>query len=246
MAGQSLNQVLASWVFDPLVPKEMAYNDGDLLAHYQVPLIDGDSIFMESKSGSYHKNAYSTEIWSENGYKWMNGQLTSIWRFTSDWTAAGSQIDFWEPVFHGALANGYIYVPGAGGTLFKLNKASGAVVKRINPFSGISPTIVVAGVPTVDGSGNIYYNVIQQFNAGVGVSFYAHDIVDSWLVKVAPDDSIKKVSYSTLVTATAANSWPSPKLTTRVSASLMKKTCRGRRVLRRSPSRYLVEQRVRR
>lgn len=48
----------------------------------------------------------------------------------------------------------------------------------------IDPAIIVAGVPVTDGNGNIYYNVIQQHNTGTGSSFYQHDIVDSWLVKV--------------------------------------------------------------
>src|SRR5262249_26087639 len=63
---------------------------------------------------------------------------------------------------------------------------------------------------TADASGNIFYNAIQQFNGGNGVSFYKHDIVDSWLVKVAPDDSTATVSYAVLVSRTAANSAPSP------------------------------------
>jgi len=132
---------------------------------------------------------------------------------TSDWTAPGSQADFWEPVFHGVLANGSIYVPGAGGTLFRLDEATGAIVLRINPFGGkIDPAIVVAGMPTADQKGNIYYNAIQQFNAGNGVGFYQHDIVDSWLVKVAPDNSVSKASYSILSaqTATATGSDPAP------------------------------------
>jgi hypothetical protein len=211
VAGQPLNRILASIVYDPLVPDEMAANDGDLLAHYQVPLIDNDKIFMSFKSGTYNKNRYSTQIWGENGFQWQNGQLVQTWSFTSDWTAAGSQVDFWEPVFHGVLANDFVYVPGAGGTLIKLDEATGAVVSRINPFGGkIDPTIIVAGAPTVDAAGNIYYNAIQQFNAGAGESFYQHDIVDSWLVKVAASDAVTKVSYSVLVTATAAGSLPSP------------------------------------
>src|SRR5260370_18206838 len=120
-------------------------------------------------------------------------------------------MDFSEPVFHAVLANGFIYVPGAGGTLFKLNTSTGAVVSRINPFgSKIDPTIIVAGVPTTDGSGNIYYNAIQQDNPGTGITFYQHDIVASWLVKVAPDDSAAKVSYSLLRPTTAPGSLPSP------------------------------------
>jgi hypothetical protein len=212
VAGQPLNRILASVVYDQLVPAEMAANGGELLAHYQVPLIDGSSsIYMEFKSGSYNKNTYSTETWGENGFQWQNGQLVQIWSFTSDWKAAGSQADFWEPVFHGVLANSYIYVPGAGGTLFKLDPRTGIVISRINPFgSKIDSSIIVAGVPSTDGSGNIYYNVIQQFNTGVGLSFYKHDIVDSWLVKVAPDDSAAKVSYSVLTAKTASGSLPSP------------------------------------
>jgi hypothetical protein len=212
VSGQSLNKILAFVVYDPLVPAEMAANAGNLLAHYQVPLIDGGNLYMEFKSGTYNKNNYATQVWGENGFQWRNGQLVRIWSFTSDWTAAGSQADFWEPVFHGVLANGFIYVPGAGGTLFRLDTNTGAVRKRINPFGPkIDPTIIVAGVPSSDGGGNIYYNVIQQFNPGTGVSFYQHDIVDSWLVKIGPDDSVTKVSYSALVTQTAANSQPSPK-----------------------------------
>jgi hypothetical protein len=136
VVGQPLNSILTSVVYDPLVPEEMAANQGNLLAHYQVPLIDGANIFMEFKAGVYNKNTYSTEIWGENGFQWQNGKLVRTWSFTSDWAAPGSQGDFWEPVFHGVLANGFIYVPGAGGTLFKLNTTTGSVVSRINPFEG--------------------------------------------------------------------------------------------------------------
>src|SRR5262245_3549895 len=213
VAGQPLNKELADIVYDPLVPAETGANQGELLAHYQVPLIDGSSIFMEFKSGTYNKNRYDTEIWGENGFQWINGQLTQIWSFTSDWKAPGSQGDFWEPVFHAVLANGYIYVPGAFGTIFKLRKSDGGVVSRINPFSGLDPTIIVAGVLSVDSTGNIYYNAIQQFNPGTGISFYAHDIVDSWLVKVNPLDSVATMSYSVLTTATAAGSQTAPQPT---------------------------------
>src|SRR6266567_688110 len=210
IAGQPLNRELADIVYDPLVPAEMAANGGDLLAHYQVPLIDNStSIFMEFKSGTYNKNRYDTQIWGENGYQWSNGQLVQVWSFTSDWKAPGSQADFWEPVFHGVLANGYIYVPGAGGTIFKLKKTDGSVVSRINPFPSLDPSIVVASVLTADSAGNIYYNAIQQHNSGNG-SFYQHDIADSWLVKVGPLDSTNKVSYSVLTAQTATGSLPAP------------------------------------
>src|SRR5579864_7833669 len=85
VAGQPLNNILTSIVYDPLVPQEMAANQNNLLAHYQVPHIDGANIYMEFKSGTYNKNAYSTEIWGENGFQWQNGKLVQTWSFTSDW-----------------------------------------------------------------------------------------------------------------------------------------------------------------
>src|SRR5260370_42067456 len=65
VAGQPLNRILTSVVYDPLAPQEMAANQNSLLAHYQVPLIDGANIYMEFKSGAYNKNTYSTEVWGE-------------------------------------------------------------------------------------------------------------------------------------------------------------------------------------
>jgi len=110
--GQPLNRIVADVVYDPLVPKEQNLNDGDLLAHYQVPLVDGDDVYMESKAGSYSKGAYSTQSWHQNRFRWVNGVLTKIWTFDSDWVAPGSQSDFWEPVYHAVLANGFVYDPG--------------------------------------------------------------------------------------------------------------------------------------
>src|SRR5262245_10833195 len=40
VAGQAIRNILASITYDPLVADEMAATGGDLLAHYQVPLID--------------------------------------------------------------------------------------------------------------------------------------------------------------------------------------------------------------
>jgi hypothetical protein len=206
VAGQPLNNILTSLVYDPVVPQEKAANQGNLLAHYQVPLIDGSNIFMEFKSGNYNKNRYDTQTWGENGFRWNGSQLSQVWRFTSDWKAPGSQLDFWEPVFHAVLANGYIYVPGAFGTIFKLRKSDGSVVSRINPFATLDPTIIVAGVLSADSAGNIYYNAIQQYNPGTGISFYQQDIVDSWLVRVDPQDSTVTASYTSLTSVTASNS----------------------------------------
>jgi hypothetical protein len=193
--GQSLNRIVADIVYDPLVRKEQNLNDGDLLAHYQVPLVDGTDVYMESKSGSYSKGQYSTQSWHQNRFTWVNDMLTKVWTFDSDWGAPGSQSDFWEPVYHAVLANGFVYDPGLGGTIFKLNKSDGSVVTRINPFDTIDVNTFTAGPLSADRGGNVYYNVLRLATGG---QFYGKDAIDSWLVRVAPDDSIRIVSYSNL------------------------------------------------
>ena len=193
VAGQNLNRIAADVVYDPLV---QALNDGDLLVHYQVPLVDGNSVFMESKTGEYTAGDYATQQWHQNKFTWVRGQLTKEWTFDSDWAPPGNQHVFWEPVYHAVLANGFVYDPGAGGTIFKLDKATGAAITRINPFGTLidAHTYTVSPI-SVDAAGNLYYNVLKLKDNG---SFYQNDAVDSWLVKVAPDDSIQTVSYTGL------------------------------------------------
>src|SRR5439155_11514003 len=97
VAGQNLNRIAADVVYDPLVPQEQALNDGDLLVHYQVPLVDGNSVFMESKTGEYTAGDYATQQWHQNKFTWVRGQLTKEWTFDSDWAPPGNQHVFWEP-----------------------------------------------------------------------------------------------------------------------------------------------------
>ena len=198
VAGQTLNRILANIVYDPLVADEEAGTGGDLLAHYQTPLVDGSDVYMESKSGNYNVNTYSSENWHQNKFTWQAGTLVKVWTFDSDWVPPGSAFDFWEPVYHAALANGFVYDPGAGGTIFKLNRSDGSVASRINPFDDIDGNTYTASPLTVDPSGNIYYNVVRVTGRGHD-AFSKADAKDSWLVKVKPDDSVQKVSYSTLL-----------------------------------------------
>jgi hypothetical protein len=59
IAGQELRRILADIVYDPLVPQEQARSGGELLAHYQVTLLDGANVFMEFKDGSFDLNNYA-------------------------------------------------------------------------------------------------------------------------------------------------------------------------------------------
>jgi uncharacterized protein (TIGR03437 family) len=198
--GQNLNEILANLVYDPLIPDETSAS-GDLLVHYQVPLVDGNDVFMEFKSGVFKANTYSSEIWGENRFTWQNSQLVQVWSYNSDWKAPGNSDDFWEPVFHAALANGAVYVPGAGGSIIQLNRDTGDVIQRVAPF-GADANTYETGPITVDAHGNLFYNAIQVV-VDPSNGFYANDAIDSWLVKVAPDGSFSRASYKTL-TATDA------------------------------------------
>src|SRR4029079_18391700 len=104
---------------------------GDILIHYQSPLVDGTDVFMEAKSGDYTKcppplpdgstprrcgkDSGKQEQWGEKRFSWEDGALVEKWSFTSDWKPPPTN---WEPVFHAALAGPYLVVPGAGGSIF--------------------------------------------------------------------------------------------------------------------------------
>src|SRR5690349_7064821 len=117
--GQSLNQNLTNVLYDPLIEEEMeqtlALGDEPLLlAHFQTPLIDGDDVYMLYKAGHFDIEKYKTQRWGETKYTWnaTHTALNVAWQFESDWNAVGGIFWNWEGVFHPALANGSLYVPG--------------------------------------------------------------------------------------------------------------------------------------
>src|SRR5215475_8214928 len=200
--GQPLNRNIVNLVYDFNIDAEKADPNaaGDLLVHYQVPLVDGNDVFIESKDGTYSNSTYSTQKWHQNKYSWHDGSLVKVWTFDTDWFAPGSSSLFWEPVYHAVLANGFLYDPGKGGTIFKINKSTGAVVKRINPFgTTIDANTFTASPLSADSSGNIYYNVVQ-ITQNNPTGWLGDDVVNSWLVKVSTNDTVTKVSKRPLLT----------------------------------------------
>src|SRR5262249_48391849 len=147
VSGQALNRTLASLQFDPNVPAEQAASGGDLLAHYQAPLLHQNDVFMEVKTGPFtDPDHWDTQTWMEKRLTSQNGQLNTIWTYTSSWkpepngpgNGQSSKQDRlglggWEPVFHAVLANGFIYVPSADGKIVKLATADGSLVSTIDP-----------------------------------------------------------------------------------------------------------------
>ena len=104
-------------------------------------------------------------------------------------------------MFHAALANGTVYVPGASGSIIQLDSDTGDEIQRIAPF-GTDPNTYETGPISADASGNLYYNAVEVVVAP-GASFYSVDATDSWLVRVAPDGSFSMVSYKSLTSAEA-------------------------------------------
>ncbi len=229
VAGQSLNNTLANVAYDPFVEQEKAENqplfgEAVLTVHEQAPIVDGNDLYMVMKMGAYDScdptgawtngsacgpNTWNTMVWAEVRYSWVNGQLVQAWTFPSDWVPEPNATNFnqgmaglegWEPVFHPADTVNFLYVPGAAGTVWKVNKSTGVSVSNINPFTGnagvTAANTFVSGPLTADASGNIYYNVIQ-LNI-VGNPWGQNDVANSWLVKIAPDDTVTSATFASL------------------------------------------------
>jgi hypothetical protein len=230
--GQNLIQKLADITYDPFVQFEKTENLGtigdDLTVHEQVPITDGNDVYMVVKAGTYTScassgawengapcgpNAWQNVDWCEARYTWIGGTLTQQWAYESDWKPepngtyngvpgfSSPGLVNWEPVFHPALANSFMYVPGAGGTVWKIDKNTGVSVSHIDPFAGtgvIAANTYISGPLSVDANGNVFYNVIQ-FADPSGGNVWSHDVVNAWLVAIAPNDTTRNLTYASLV-----------------------------------------------
>jgi hypothetical protein len=205
--GQPLNRIIQDIVYDPFVPAEISAAGGDLLVHYQTPMLDGNDVYMEFKGGNFNTIPHwETQDWLEKKLTWQGSSLVVAWSYTSTWkpvpyaSHTSGNGPFWEPVFHPVLAGDFIYVPSAQGTVTKLRKSDGSVAATIDPFAtdASAPTnntdIFVASPLSADKSGNVYYNAIKLSHSQP----WDQDVVDSWLVKITPQNQASKVSYSVL------------------------------------------------
>lgn len=220
--GQAPQRQLADIVYDPFVAQEQTEANGELLVHYQVPLINKRHVYMEFKTGTWvpcptagswffgdacGPNTWNQEIWNEKALVWRGGKLETDWTFQSDWKPepngsplAGTGLSGWEPVFHAAIADKFVYVPGFGGTVWKIDKENGKVVSQINPFgSTIDPNTFVSGPLSADSHGNVYYNALKLIDPSLADPWFASDALGAWLVKITPDDSATMVTYADLV-----------------------------------------------
>ncbi|MEP6993898.1 MAG: hypothetical protein ABI968_05195 [Acidobacteriota bacterium] len=183
-AGQPLQAILTDFAYDPFVEDEKAATGGELLGHFPVPLVDGPDVYMIFKSGVFTgQGNWFSQIWNVQKLRWNGGRLEPEWVFVSDWTPV--PLTYWEPVFQGVLAGDAIYVPGSGGSVFRVSKATGAGT-RINPFGALDSSRYVAGGLAADKDGAIVYNAVTATGQG-------------WLVRIAPDGSTATADFTVLV-----------------------------------------------
>jgi outer membrane protein assembly factor BamB len=202
-AAQPLGRVLADVVYDPFVKQQMDETEGVLLTHYAAPVVEGTDVYMEFKSGVYTGfQHWETQNWSIHKLQWEGETFVDSWTAPSDWkpVPANGLVRF-EPVFHAALANGFLYEPGAGGTLLQIAKDDGHLVRRINPFGEtVNRDIYLTSALTVDATGNIYYTATAFDSAAP----WTTDIGGAWLVKVTPDGSATTAEFSRVITGAPA------------------------------------------
>lgn len=202
--GQSLRTAMADIVYDPFVPQERAEAGGSLLVHYQTPLSDGNEVFMEVKGGTYVNRATRhTQTWSIRKFEWVADQLVERWTTESDWKPVPAGTTGFEPVFHAALSDHFVYMPGAGGTVLEVDRNTGAIVRRLGQFGdGIDPSTFVTGPLTIANDQTLFYNTIKLPSDNP----WAGDHQGAWLVRVTPDGNAIRASYQSLVPgAPAAN-----------------------------------------
>jgi len=202
--AQGFTSVLASVTFDPFVQQELldakANNGGaELLVHYQAPLVTGDDVYLETKSGSYTGSAnWNSQVWGETYYHWESGALVEKASFESDWKPEPIELADWEPLFHSALDGNTLWVPGASGTVYKVDRISMLQLAQVNPFgSTLDPNTYVSGPITVAPDGTVLYNVVHV----------ATDLSDisGTMVRIEPDGvTVHAVDYPSLAPSAPA------------------------------------------
>ncbi len=155
--GQPVNNIRWALEYDHSTP------GGSIFIHYASPLIDGSN------------NIYMTERERIDGvvhYGVMKLDATGavLCRYASDYAVPPFPFSRWEPVFHPVLTNGLLYVPRGRGALQGISPDDCSEIgDPIAPYPipddpdllrQLLMTVFVAGVPTADASGNVFYPLL--------------------------------------------------------------------------------------
>jgi hypothetical protein len=193
--AQPLETILADLLYDPFAEAQKAEVGGALLAHYPVPLVDDTGVYMVFKTGQYTGfGSWDTLTWTVKKLVWIGGALQEAWTFESDWKPEPLSLTNWEAVFLPVLSGDKIYVPGLGGTVHRVSKATGVADARINPFGDVDPSRYVAGGLAATPDGAVVYDAI-----GLAAPDPRADVTGAWLVRVARNGTTSMVDFGTLV-----------------------------------------------
>ena len=219
VTAQPLSAILADVLYDPFVAAEAAEGGGQLDVHYAAPLVEEGVVYIEVKTGSYlpcphprseapcGAEAWNLQTWNVEKLEWQGGALAPAWIFASDWKPepnGGGALSGWEPVFHPVLAGDSLFVPGVGGTVFRVDRQTGKSVARINPFSSIDPSTFVAGGLAADDAGNVFYNAVRLDPTDP----WGRDALGAWLVRIDPAGNTTLVAFSSLAAGAPAAADP--------------------------------------
>jgi outer membrane protein assembly factor BamB len=202
--GQPLGSILATVVNDAFAEQKKLEDGGVLLAHYAVPLVEGDSVYMTFESGTFQGfGLWDSVVWQVRRLRWVGGALETVWTFESDWKPEPLQLTNWQSVFLPALGADAVWVPGAGGTVFRVSKETGQSLARVNPFTSVDPARFVAGGLAVAPDGSVLYNAL-----GLDLQNPLAEPTAAWLVRVSSAGAVSHVDYETLTPGAPAATDP--------------------------------------
>ncbi len=170
--AQPLSRSLGTFTADPFAA-QVAQQVGYLPVHYQAPLLVGEDVYMLEKAGTQPVcddttqgecgfGAWADVTWGETHLVWSNGTLAKSWRFETDWKPLPLDFAKWETVFHPAVFGDFLYVPGGNGSIYRVDRHSGAVLAQIKPSLPGAGTaqMFVTGPLTIDSKGSVFFNVL--------------------------------------------------------------------------------------
>lgn len=226
VSAQRPETILAEFQYDALATPMRADSNGNLLTHYMAPIVDGEDVFMMTRTGEWRScqlfpSPCGTELWKQmqwsvTRFRWEAGKLERKWTADTNWKPAPADRSGWEPVFHPVLAGSYLYMPASGGALLKIDRETGERVECVNPFDSVDSDTYVSGPVTANADGDLIYNTVKLNPERP----WTADVEGAWLVRIGADGSRNRVAFRDLITgppgacnlsfnlATAPPPWP--------------------------------------
>ena len=207
VTGQAPANILASVTVDPFASTETFFAGGDILVHYQVPLVVDDDVYTLHKLGAVlgaraRNRPTAARSSATSGTRRSGPRSTGTgrasklkfdWSVGTDWKPVPSEVAGSEPLFQPVIVGDNLYMP-AQSARSCASIAGPASCRRASSPSSSRPIPYITGPLVADAGGNIYYNVVS-FAPGTPLGSDAK----GWLVRIAPDDTFTAVSYDTLV-----------------------------------------------